>query len=109
MTIENSIKLKLSSYTVDFEKGFINALNIIYPDIKCIGCYFHYARALKKKRQELWFASKNKSKIIEPLLKDLYRLPFIFYKDNNIINTICEKYITKNKEFTDFVNYFKKE
>ena len=94
LTIENSTELKLSSYTVDFEKGLINALNIIYPDIKCIGCYFHYTRALKKKRQELGFSSKNKYKIIEPLLKDLYRLPFIFYKDNNIIITICENYIT---------------
>ena len=109
MTIENSIKLKLSSYTVDFEKGLINALNIIYRDIKCFGYYFHYTRALKKKKQKLWLASKIKYKIIKPLLKNLYRLPFIFYKDNNIINTICEKYITKNKEFTDFVNYFKKE
>ena len=99
MTIENSTELKLSSYTVDFEKGLINALNIIYPDIKCIGCYFNYTRVLKKKSQELGFASKNKSKIIEPLLKDLYRLPIIFYKDNNIINTICEKFSERKRKY----------
>ena len=39
----------------------------------------------------------------------MYRLSFIFYKDNNIINTICETYTSKNKIFTDFKNYFKNE
>ena len=27
LTIENTIKLEIESYTVDFEKGMINALN----------------------------------------------------------------------------------
>ena len=36
-------------------------------------------------------------------------MPFIFYKDNNIINIICEKYSSKNKELNDYINYFKKE
>ena len=57
--------------------------------------------SLKKKSQELGFTYKNKYKLIEPLLKDLYRF--------NMINTICEKNIYKIKEFTDFVNYCKTE
>ena len=36
-------------------------------------------------------------------------MPFIFFKDNNIINIICEKYSSKNKELNDYINYFKKE
>ena len=55
LTIEKTTDLKINSYTVDFEKGLINALNIIFPEIKCIGCYFHYTRALRKKSKELGF------------------------------------------------------
>ena len=60
LTIENTTDLKINSYTVDFEKGLINALNIIFPEIKCIGCYFNYKRALRKKSKELRFCSKDK-------------------------------------------------
>ena len=109
LTIKNTIKLEIESYNVDLEKGLINALNIIFPEIKSIGCYFHYTRVFRKKSIELRFGSKDKSKIIEPLLKELYRLPFIFYKDNNKINTICQHYTSQNNDFTEFINYFKNE
>jgi len=42
ITLENSKELKLSSYTIDFELGLKNALEVIFPNIRPVRCYYHY-------------------------------------------------------------------
>ena len=49
ITIENTKKLELESYSTDFEIALINALGIIFKEVKQIGCYFHYCKNIRKK------------------------------------------------------------
>ena len=49
LTIEDTRQLKLKSITTDFEPGLINALNKIIPDIRKVGCFYHFVRAIKQK------------------------------------------------------------
>ena len=43
LTIEDTRLLKLKSITTDFEPGLINALDKIIPDIRKVGCFYHFA------------------------------------------------------------------
>ena len=89
LTIESTKDLLLKSYTVDFELGLINSLKRIFPDIKIIGCFFHYTRALKSKANELKLLRGDIKNITNDFLKLLYKAPFIFRKDTNYIKAIC--------------------
>ena len=48
ITKNGSIKLNLKSITVDFEEAIITALDTIFPQIKIIGCFFHYTQNIEK-------------------------------------------------------------
>ena len=46
ITIENTKNINLKSFTVDFESGLINAAKKLFKNTRCIGCFYHYTRAL---------------------------------------------------------------
>ena len=64
LTIRGTIDLSLKSYTIDFEMGLINSLSKIFPNIKRVGCYFHYKRALRSKPNKLLLLILKKKKIL---------------------------------------------
>ena len=41
--------LKLKSISTDFELGLINALEIVFPGIRKIGCFYHLVKTIKEK------------------------------------------------------------
>ena len=41
ITIENTEKLNLTSISTDFENGIINAIKLVFPEIRHVGCLFH--------------------------------------------------------------------
>ena len=45
----------------------------------------------------------------ERLLDDLYRAPFIYYKDKNYINALCNAYEEKSTNLSDYISYYKKQ
>ena len=59
LTLENSSNLELLSYTIDFEKALINATEKIFPDIRQIGCFYHYCRNIREKAIEYGILKKN--------------------------------------------------
>ena len=99
----------LKSFIVDCELGLINSLKRIFPDIKIIGCFFHYTRALRSKANELKLLRGDIKNITNDFLKLLYKAPFIFRKDTNYINAICEKYMQEHKYLENFINYYKNQ
>ena len=44
LTLEKRSKLKLLSYTIDFEKVLIYATRDIFGEVRQIGYYYHYCR-----------------------------------------------------------------
>ena len=53
LTIENSTDLKLESYTLDFEIALQNTMSNLFPNQRCIGCYYHYCRNLREKARNI--------------------------------------------------------
>ena len=52
VTLDDTHELSLISYSTDFEKALYNALEDIFPNIRRLGCYFHYSYNLRKKLKE---------------------------------------------------------
>ena len=95
LTIEDTFNPSLKSYTIDFEMGLINSLSKIFPNIKKVGCYLLYTRTLRSKANKLKLLNSEKKENTNSLLKHLYKAPFIFPRDKNYINSICE-FLPKN-------------
>jgi len=55
-TLHNSIQIKLNSRTLNFEKGLHIASGKVFPNIKMVGCLFHFKQALHR------FACRNNLK-----------------------------------------------
>ena len=36
----------LLSFSTDFEKAILNAVQIVFPGVKLYGCYFHFSQNL---------------------------------------------------------------
>ena len=43
ITLEEEKELEMISYSSDFELALSNALETVYPNIRYLGCYFHYS------------------------------------------------------------------
>mmetsp|Transcript_18793 Transcript_18793/g.18765 ORF Transcript_18793/g.18765 Transcript_18793/m.18765 type:complete len:86 (+) Transcript_18793:214-471(+) len=41
--------MQLKSITFDFEKGLIQSIKNIYPEIRIVGCLYHLKRTLERK------------------------------------------------------------
>ena len=101
ITKYGSVKLNLKSITVDFEEGLITAIDIIFPHVKIIGCFFHYMHNLEKYARKLGLY-KNKNQKIIAFIKSLSKIPYIYYKNKNIIDEIfIEIYQDIKKEFNE--------
>lgn len=47
LSIEYSKSVNIKSITTDFEDEIMNAINYIFPNVKIIGCPFHFVRAIR--------------------------------------------------------------
>ena len=99
----------MESNSIYFEIGLINSLSKIFPNIKKIRYYFHYTRALRNKANKLNLLNSEKKEITNSLLKQLYKAPFIFSKEKNYINSICESFSKKYEYLTIFIGYYKSQ
>ena len=89
--------------------GLINSLSKIFPNIKKVGCYFHYTRALRSKANKLKLLNSENKETTNSLLQHLYKAPFIFPRDKNYINSICESFSKKYEYLTIFIGYYKSQ
>ena len=109
LTIENSRKLNFISYSIDFEKPLINATSTVFDNIRQVGCYYHYCRNIREKAVELGLEIKGKNKGDSGFLNEFYKIPFIFYKNQKIIENLKIQYLKTNKKYEEFLNYFENQ
>ena len=78
LTIKYNNYLKMENYTLYFEEALHNTFLKLFPGIKCLGFYYHYCRNLREKAKEYKLLNKENNDITNKLLKELYKLPFIY-------------------------------
>ena len=78
-------------------------------NIRQIGCYYHYCRNLREKAIELELFKVQNLEESKQLLKEYYKLPFEFYKNQNIFNNIKNTYISKGVKYENFIEYFENQ
>jgi len=105
VTLDNTRDLALISYSTDYEKALYNALEDIFPNIRRLGCYFHYSYNLRKKLKEYNIIKMENNEIGEGFLNDLLSIPFRIQSNENIIDEIFLKY-EKNTNIENFKKYF---
>mgnify|MGYP003290534979 CR=1 FL=1 len=117
--IEENCKIKnihILSYTTDFEQSMINVLHSLFPYAKHVGCWFHYKECLLRNATGL--KTKNIIDYTKTIINDkLGILPFIYYKNHNIIQETINKikYETLKEHFEYyneieiFLTYFQGE
>lgn len=111
-TIDKTWKFNPVSVTTDFEKALRNALRSVYPNTQLIGCWFHYAQALRRKVKKIaGFAKFLKE---TPGAKKLYQkfvnLPLIRSDKISLAVALFKKEASVyGSRFTTFINYFEDE
>ena len=108
ITLENTRKIKIKSFSTDFESALLNAVKNNLRNIRGVGCYFHYCKLIVShiKKYKL---KKIKDFNYNIFLYEITNIPFI--KDNqfNYLESVSKKYITINKNYTSFFDYYKKQ
>ena len=79
ITLEDSKLMNLKSITLDSEAGLINAVEAVFPDIRIIGCFYHFVRAIKYNFKKLYKEDKDE---YNDILKAVFNLPFSFSSEN---------------------------
>lgn len=44
ITLENTKKIFVESFSTDFEEGLLNAISEIFPELRGVGCFFNYCK-----------------------------------------------------------------
>ena len=109
ISINKTKEISLKSYTIDFEIGLINVCKSIFKNVKCVGCYYHYTRAIWEYAKNIKLIKKDNKQIVEKFLKILYKPPFLYDKDKNFINAQIIKYEENYNFLSDYIEYYKKQ
>ena len=109
LTIENSTDLKLESYTLDFEIALQNTMSNLFPNQRCIGCYYHYCRNLREKGREYKLLNKDYKDNTQTMLNQLYKLPFNYINYKKLYQESKKIYIEISDTFVKYYKYFEKQ
>jgi hypothetical protein len=96
-----------TAVTSDFEKGVLNTLRNVFPNISIKGCNFHQKQAIRRNIQAKGLLTlMNHSTKFNYLVKMLYGLAFVPpHKVTDIFDTIIMDYVDANKETEGFIEY----
>ena len=78
-----------------FEKNFSE----LFPGVKFVGCYYHYCRNLRDKARDYNSLNKENKETTNNLLKNLYKLPFIYNNNPSDIVEALNKWPSLDKQF----------
>ena len=71
----------------DFEKASRNAFMYLFPEMKMIGCWFHFTQEILKKTQILGLGKLYKTEEYADWLRKLMALPLL--PQSEITSTFC--------------------
>ena len=82
ITLDNSKELLLLSYSVDYEIGLLKTCQMIFPNQRGVGCYYHYCKNLYNKAKKLGLMKNALIDETKKILEIFYKIPFIIQKIN---------------------------
>ncbi len=108
ITLEGTLKLNIKTICTDFEPAIINIIKELFPQVRHVGCFFHYVQGLRREMGKLGLI--NECFEYEKLLKELSSIPFTYNKNKNIVNDLFanfEKIYEKNNVYSTTLCKFK--
>lgn len=105
----NVFPLCCEAIITDFEIAMRQAIRKVVPGIKLLGCWFHYAQAIRRKVASLselfeLVRTQDQIRIIYYKMICLALLPYD--KIENAFNELALEGLQQTKEFTLFIKYF---
>ena len=77
------------------ERALINATNIIFENKRQVVCFFHYCRNIRERALELGLYKKIYKDEVNNFLNEFYKMPFLFYQNNKMLDDIKLNYSKK--------------
>lgn len=115
---EQGLIFNPESFTIDFEKAMISAINIIFPRTVILGCLFHFSQCLRRKVQKLGltcqYAENDGDNEIQKTVRRVAALALIKLEDVNeafedIVNEAPEDSLLDKFMEYFFNNFFKSD
>ncbi|XP_028175939.1 uncharacterized protein LOC114364133 [Ostrinia furnacalis] len=106
LILRNQFKVVIEKYRCDYEIAVIQAVRIIYPEVKITGCYFHYWKALFKNSTKIGFDKIEGGNYVTKLYMQLALLPPILIPEGVLS---IQHFANESEEFTKFNDYFTKQ
>ena len=77
ITLENTKKLSLLTYSVDYEIGLLETCQNLFEKQRGVGCYYHYCKNLYNKAKKFGLMKTEINEETKIMLECLYKIPFI--------------------------------
>lgn len=109
---ENVFSLRCESIITDYEIAMRQALKEVVPGIKLLGCWFHFAQAIRRKVAsicELFELVRTNDKIRHVYYKIICIALLPFEKIERTFNELALEGLELTKHFTPFVKYFRNQ
>lgn len=109
---ENVFSLRCESIITDYEIAMRQALKEVVPGIKLLGCWFHFAQAIRRKVAsicELFELVRTNDKIRHVYYKIISIALLPFDKIERAFNELALEGLELTKHFTPFVKYFRNQ
>lgn len=109
---ENVFPLRCEAMITDYEIGMRKAVREVVPDIKQLGCWFHYAQAIRRKiasLSALFILVRTDEKIRNIYYKIICLALLPHDKIEKAFNELALEGLQLTKEFTPFVKYFQNQ
>lgn len=108
ITSLSTVKCELSNVTLDFEPGLMNGFAVVFPDVRIIGCLFHFKQALFREAQQQRLTTQERMDKTKEIISLLGSLCW-----NGDIKLVQKKFnemerIEEDSEYIGLIEYYKK-
>lgn len=106
---KNVFSLKCEAIITDFEYAMRQAIRNIISGIKLLGCWFHFAQAIRRKMaslSELFELVRTEEKIKTVYYKMICLASLPFDKIEMAFNELALEGLQLTKDFAPFIKYF---
>lgn len=102
ITVNGTMPMLMQTYTIEYEKAHENALKLIFPSQRRIGCFFHYTQYMVRLIKTNGFGKKEYKIEAQEIV---YLLATILFKYKSNMEYVYSKHYRKLKKKISW--YFK--